>query len=173
MQPVMLNQGIANATQDQTDTIFVSLHDSLVPSVVIETIPMMLMTDGTASGNFTIAQTGHHYWIAVRHRNTIETWSSEPVLMTASSSYDFTFDASQAFANNMIELESGVWGFYSSDLNGDNYIDSFDYPMLDSDNINFATGYLISDINGDGFVDSFDFPIFDSNNINFVMAILP
>jgi len=58
-------------------------------------------------------------------------------------------------------------------MNQDEFVDSFDFPALDSDNLNFASGFLATDLNGDGFVDSFDFPIFDSNNINFVSSIHP
>ena len=93
--------------------------------------------------------------------------------MSASTSYDFSTADTQAYGSNMIEVENGVWAIYSGDINQDEFVDSFDFPSYDFDNLNFSSGYLATDMNGDGFVDSFDFPIYDSNNINFVSSAHP
>jgi hypothetical protein len=93
--------------------------------------------------------------------------------MSSVTSYDFTTAASQAFGDNMIEIETGVFAMYTGDMNQDEYIDAFDYPQYSDDNNNFASGYYSTDLNGDGFVDAFDYPVYSDNNNNFVMSIHP
>ena len=89
-------------------------------------------------------------------------------------SYDFSTAASQAYGNNQIEVEPVVFAIYSGDLNQDGFIDSFDFPALDSDIFNGVSGvYVNTDLNGDGFVDSFDFPVFDANSYNGVSVMTP
>lgn len=78
-----------------------------------------------------------------------------------------------AYADNQVEVEPGVFAMFSGDLNQDGYIDPFDYTILDSDNLAFAYGYVVSDLNGDGFVDPYDYVIFEKNNLNFVSSIHP
>jgi hypothetical protein len=93
--------------------------------------------------------------------------------MTSTTSYDFTTAASKAFGDNMIEVETGVFAMYSGDINQDEFVDPFDYPSFEFDNVTFATGYLNTDLNGDGFIDPFDYPVFELNNVNFVMSAHP
>jgi len=74
----------------------------------------------------------------------------------------------------MIEVDLGVWAFFSGDINQDGFVDSFDFPALDTDIFNGVNGlYVNTDLNGDGFVDSFDFPIFDANSYNGVSVMTP
>jgi hypothetical protein len=73
-------------------------------------------------------------------------------------------------------LETGVYGFYSGDLNQDGYIDIFDFPGYDAANQSgglYDGTYVVTDINGDGYVDIFDFPLYDSNNQQNVQAVTP
>jgi hypothetical protein len=86
--------------------------------------------------------------------------------------------ANNAYGDNQVVIDttaSGapIFAIYSGDMNQDGSIDIFDFPIYDSDNLNFATGYLVTDINGDGSVDIFDFPIYDANNLAFVGVIRP
>ena len=173
MTSVLQNQGVSNSLATQVDTITVELRDSINPSTVIASGKSLLMTNGNASITFNNLSTNHAMWIVIKHRNAIETWSGLPVALSPTTYYDFTNAASQAYGNNMAEVETGIWAFYSGDMNQDGFVDSFDFPAYDSDNLSFATGYLATDLNGDGFVDSFDFPTFDTNNINFISVINP
>ena len=43
----------------------------------------------------------------------------------------------------------------------------------ESDLLNFSSGYFATDINGDGFVDSFDYSIYEGNLLNFVQSVHP
>jgi hypothetical protein len=173
MQAVLANSGVSGVLGTEADTIVVELRDSLDPTVVVDAATVLLMTDGTATANFTAASEGVSYWIVIKHRSSIQTWSAAEVMMAATTSYDFTTSDVQAFGNNMKEVEPGVWALYCGDISQDEYIDNYDYPAYDSDNLNFAVGYFNTDLNGDGFVDNYDYPLYDVNNLNFVAAIHP
>ena len=173
MYPVLLNQGVVNSTGAETDTIVVELRDSLDPSVVVSSVTSLLMTDGTSVLSFNDINAGSSYWIVVKHRNSVQTWSANTVLMTDTTLYDFSISDTQAYANNMVEVEPGIWALYSADINQDEYVDSFDFPIFESDMLIFVSGYFNTDLNGDGYVDSFDFPLFELNMLNFVQSIHP
>ena len=171
MQPVLLNQGIGSSTS-KTDDITVELHDATTPFATVATTTGTLNTDGTVSLTFTPI-TGSYY-IAVKHRNSLQTWSANPVTVGQTPvSYDFSMAANKAFGNNMIQI-GAVWALYTGDINQDEFIDGFDYPAFDNDNLSGVTGvYSTTDMNGDGFVDGFDYPVFDNNNINGIESIHP
>ena len=168
-----MNEGL-NATPTQCDTVLVELHESTSPFNVAFTQNAILNTDGTLSLVFPSTAFGNAYYIGIKHRNSIETWSANPITLSANTNYDFTSSADQAFGDNQVEIESGVYAIYSGDLNQDGFIDSFDFPQLDTDIFNGVNGtYVNTDLNGDGFVDVFDFPVFDLNSSNGISVILP
>ncbi len=171
MQPVLLNQA-AGASATETDNITVQLHDANAPHALIATTTAMLNTDGTATATF--APVSGSYYIAILHRNTVQTWSANPVPVGAvPASYDFTTAANKAFGDNMVQIGS-VWAFYTGDLNQDEFIDVNDFPDFDNDSFNgVAFEYKATDMNGDGFVDVNDFPVFDNNSFNGVTSIHP
>jgi hypothetical protein len=171
MRAVMANQGVGSSSTD-VDDVTVELRDSITNALVVSTTAR-LKTDGTATATFVTAPSGSFY-IAVKHRNAIQTWSSAPQTVGATPlTYDFTTAANKAYGDNMIQLESGVYGFYSGDLNQDEAVDIFDFPLLLNDNDNFSSGYLSTDLNGDGAVDIFDFPLLLNNNDNFIYSSHP
>jgi hypothetical protein len=73
----------------------------------------------------------------------------------------------------MKELETGVWGFFSGDMNQDDSIDPTDYPLWESDSDAFSFGVYATDLNGDGSVDPTDYPLWESNSDNFIFAYYP
>jgi hypothetical protein len=171
MRAVMANQGVGSSATD-VDDVTVELRDSST-SAVVASVTARLHTDGTATATFVTAPSGSFY-IAVKHRNAIQTWSSASQTVGATPlTYDFTTAANKAYGDNMILLESGVYGFYSGDLNQDEAVDIFDFPLLLNDNDNFSSGYLSTDLNGDGTVDIFDFPLLLNNNDNFIYSSHP
>jgi hypothetical protein len=176
MKPVMANQLVPGATSEETDTITVELRDASSPSSVISSSNAVLMTNGMATGSFDGLAYGDSYWIVIRHRNGIQTWSSQPVILNQNEyRYDFSDAAFRAYGNNMKDVfNEGIWSLYTGDINQDEFIDIFDFPEYDSDNQNFINSvYAATDLNGDGFVDIFDFPVFDVNNQNFIMSLHP
>ena len=171
MRAVMANQGVGSSATD-VDDVTVELRNSTTNALVVSTTAR-LKTDGTATATFVTAPSGSFY-IAVKHRNAIQTWSATAQTVGATPlTYDFTTAANKAYGDNMIQLESGVYGFYSGDLNQDEAVDIFDFPLLLNDNDNLSSGYLSTDINGDGAVDIFDFPLLLNNNDNFIYSSHP
>ncbi len=161
MNSVNLNQGIGNNPND-VETIIVELRNSNTYELV-ESVDVILKTDGTAYCNFLTAPSGLFY-IVVRNNNIIQTWSANPLLIGATPLfYDFTSAANKAYGNNMVELETGVFGMYSGDINQDEVIDGSDAVELLNDVENSAFGDLATDLNGDGSVDNSDI-IYQSNN---------
>jgi hypothetical protein len=173
MTSALANAGVTGAVGTEADSITVQLRDSLDPTVVVDAVTTLLMTDGTAQVNFANASAGSSYWIVINHRSSIQTWSASQVLTSATTSYDFSSASSQAFGDNMKEVEPGVWAIFTGDMNQDGFVDNFDFDLFNNDNLNFAYGYYNTDLNGDAFVDNFDFDLFNSNNLNFIMAITP
>ncbi len=127
----------------------------------------------TGSFSFSVSQSGSYY-IAVRHRNSIETWSNIPVSFSHGSvrTFDFTSLQGNAFGNNTVQ-RSGKYCIYSGDANKDGTVDGFDLSMIDNDAFTFVSGYIQTDLDGDGFADASDAAIADNNAFNFVSKIVP
>jgi hypothetical protein len=172
MNSVLMNQGIS-VDANEMDTVTVQLRDQFDPTVVVATSVAVMNVNGEAS--FTIPGTviGGNYYIAVFHRNTVQTWSALPVTFAATTSYDFTTSASQAFGDNQVEVEPGVFAMYTGDLNQDENVDIADQPILETDISNFEFGYFVTDTNGDGNVDIADSPIMETNVGMFIYSAHP
>lgn len=170
MSPALYNQG-ETLNSSITDSILVELRDSIFPHNVLASTNAILQTNGNAMCTFATAPS-IPYYIAVKHRNSIQTWSKNPQPANTTS-YNFSTAATQAYGDNMVEVSSGVWAFYSGELNLDDNIDLLDISLLETDINNFAFGYLITDINGDGNVDLLDSPILESNVSNFIFSNHP
>ncbi|MFN3969123.1 beta strand repeat-containing protein [Flavobacterium sp.] len=170
MTAVKANEGVGTSTTD-VDDVTVELRDASTYAVVSSTTAV-LKTDGTVAAQL-VAPAGN-YFIAVKHRNAIQTWSAAAEAFgTSTATYDFSTAANKAYGSNMKNLGSGVFGFYSGDINQDESIDVGDFPALFSDNDNFISGYFNTDLNGDGTVDVGDFPILFLNSDNFIFSNHP
>jgi hypothetical protein len=156
------------------DTVMIELRNSTAPFAVADsatgvldsvTLSVQILFQNATSGS---------YYIAVKHRNSIETWSKTPRPYTVGSSliYNFTTAQTQAFGDNM-KLKGTKWVIFSGDVNQDGAVDATDVQTIDNDASNFVTGYVQTDLNGDGFVDGSDFTIGDNNAANFVGKITP
>lgn len=172
MAPVLLNQGVAGANANQTDQITVELRDPTTYTILGNT-DVIATKDGYATCFFQNLPSNSSYYIVVKHRNTIETWSAQPVSLSIITPYDFTTASSQAYGNNMKEIEPGIWAFYTGDINQDSFIDNSDYSLWETDANNFASGYYSSDLNGDGNVDNGDYTFWEENANNFIYSIHP
>ncbi len=171
MTPVMSNQGIAGATASQTDTITVELRNTTSPYAVASTLKTILNTNGTAVCNFPTSGT---YYIAVKHRNAVQTWSKNPVVLSAVPlTYDFSNALNKAFGDNQQPMGGGVFALFSGDLNLDENVDLLDLGILELDISTFAFGYYAADNNGDGNVDLLDSPVEEANINNFVFSNHP
>jgi hypothetical protein len=168
-----LIEGLYNGTTMVSDTVTVELRGSASPFNLLESKKVKLDSSGAGSINFTNAVNSTPYYIAVKHRNGIETWSaSAQTFSSGALSYDFTTAQSQAYGNNLI-LKSGKYCIYSGDINQDGLVDSGDLGTIDNDNINYVSGYTNTDVTGDGIVDSGDLGITDNNNSIYAGKVIP
>ncbi|MEZ5047275.1 MAG: hypothetical protein R2831_09830 [Chitinophagaceae bacterium] len=173
MQATLVNQGTSVNPTD-CDSVTIELHQATSPYTMAETFTGVLQTNGTITCTYPALVIGNSYYVVIKHRNSIETWSANPVLMSATTIYNFSTSATQAYGSNTIDAGAdGVYNIYNSDANQDGFIDIFDFLDWDTDNQNFASGNFVTDFNGDGFVDIFDFLVWDANNQNFVGINIP
>ena len=171
MRPVLANQGIGISATD-VDTVTIELRD-VVTKAIFATTTAMLQTNGTATATFNSSINGSYY-LAVKHRNTIQTWSANPITVSSSTPlYDFTDFASKAFGNNMVLVDANVWAFYSGDVNQDEGVDPSDYSLWELNANAFAFGNYATDLDGYGSVDPSDYSIWEMNSNNFVFSSHP
>jgi hypothetical protein len=168
-----LNKVNASISNSIADSIIVELHESTSPYATMYSSNGVLNTNGTASIAFPNSAIGSSYYIAIKHRNAIETWSAAPVAISNHTFYNFTTSASQAYGNNLSNMGDGVFGMYSGDINQDGSIDFNDYPDLDIANNSGVLGYNVNDLNGDASVDFNDYPILDINSNNGIIVMRP
>jgi hypothetical protein len=155
------------------DTITVNLHQSVVPYSLAYSVRTTLNTNGVANLSLPNWAYGNSYYLVVKHRNSVETWSASPVLMNDSIAYSFTSSASQAFGSNIASLGNGKFAIFSGDINQDGSVDFNDYPELDISSNNGNLGYYVTDLNGDASVDFNDYPIIDINSNNGIILARP
>ena len=140
-------------------------------------VTTLLHTNGNATIQFPAAVNGHSYYIAVKHRNSIETWSKLPVPFTSTTEYDFSTALSKAYDDGvntaMAAVGGTVYAIYSGDVNQDGAIDASDLGEVDNDNAIFAFGYNATDVNGDGATDASDLAIIDNNSQLFLFFARP
>ncbi len=172
LTPCLMNQGIGFGNSI-CDTIEVQLINPNTFTMVAST-KTIINTDGTAICGF--QNVGGLYYIVIKHRNTLPTWSSEPIAIAISGEntfYDFTNAANKVFGDNQYEIEPGIWAFYTGDVNQDENIDLLDLSLQEADINEFLFGYYATDINGDGNIDLLDLPILETNITNFIFSIHP
>ena len=167
-----LIQALYNGSVMVPDTVTVELHDASSLALVDQN-KGLLSASGTGTFTFNSAVNGSNYYIAVKHRNSIETWSASAQSFTSNAlSYNFTTAATQAYGSNLV-LKSGKYCIYSGDVNQDGLIDLSDLIAIDNDNANHITGYTNTDINGDSKVDQSDLNIAGNNNTNYFSKSVP
>jgi hypothetical protein len=173
MRPVLLNSGIGTSTTN-CDNITIELRNTTTPYALAHTFTGIITTNGVIRCAFPGNVTGSYY-VALRHRNALETWSKTPITFSNGGNYDFSTGVAQAYGDNMVNI-NGKWCMFSGDINSgpqDGNIDFIDYPVWETDANNFESGYFSSDLNGDGVVDFLDYPLWETNNNNFVSVMKP
>ena len=158
-----------------SDTIYAYLRNTFSPYGIIDSGKYKIDSlTFTGSVLFANAPTGNYY-IQIRHRNSIETWSKsggESYNIGTALNYDFTTAQSKAYGNNMMHKGS-VWNIYSGDVNQDGAVDLDDVVFVFNDVNNFVTGYTIGDLNGDGMTDLSDVLLTYNNSGLFIQVIRP
>jgi hypothetical protein len=155
------------------DQITVSLAESTAPNNVIAGSGLInLNIDGSCTAYFPVSVSGDYYLI-VKHRNSIESWSSNPVSIGETSvSYDFSDAINKVFGNNTI-LKGEKYCLYGGDVNQDGTLDTGDMTPVDNDASAYLSGYLVTDVNGDGIIDTADMTIVDNNAGTYISVARP
>ena len=135
----------------------------------------ILKTNGMAHFILPSSLTGDYY-IALKHRNSIEIWSALPVSFPSSNLYDFTL-SSNTFTDGLnipqkLMLD-GNYAMYCGDVNQDGTIDIFDQQNVENAVILFEFGYLLNDCNADGVEDLYDIQIIENNTSLFLFYARP
>ncbi|MFM9056141.1 MAG: hypothetical protein ACKOQY_05570, partial [Bacteroidota bacterium] len=89
MSSALANSGVST---DFTiaDSITVELHSSVSPFETLHSLATVLHINGSATCVFPAVVYGGSYYVVLRHRSSVETWSKSPVLFSeAVKSYDF------------------------------------------------------------------------------------
>lgn len=159
------------------DSVSVELRNPNPPYALINDVD--IFSWGLVGGKFNVrvplgnAIPGNSYYVVLKHRNSIATWSAAPVTIGIDSTlYDFTTSVNQAYGNNMTIVD-GLASFYSGDINQDGTIDAEDLSQVENDAANSLSGYVVSDLNGDNFVDAGDLSVVDNNAYIGVYSVIP
>lgn len=172
MSPVLSNEGVG-FDSTLTDSITVEIHSATAPYDLVKATQCVIGVNGVCTAIFPNTLPGSYY-VVVKHRNSIETWSANSVAIgNTPVLYDFSSLQSKSYGGNMRELELNVWGLYSGDVNQDNNIDLLDVGQVEGDIENFLFGYVPSDVNGDGNVDLLDASTVEVNSSNFIYSNHP
>ena len=160
------------------DTVIVYLRNAVSPFAKIDSSKKQMFGPGTGQEfSFNNAQNNIPYYIEVKHRNALETWSADPVTFVSdNASIAFSVDAVYAYGNNEIQVDAdpyNVFAFYSGDVNHDGTIDLTDVLLIYNNANSFVTGYVTTDLTGDSIVDLTDLLIAYNNAAAFVGVVRP
>lgn len=154
------------------DTVRIYLRSASPPYSIIDSAKSFLDTSGNGIiKNIFLNAPGGQYYIVVKHRNSIETWSNQSISFPTYD-YDFTTGANQAFGNNQV-LKGSKYCMYSGDVNQDGFVDVVDMSISDNAAFNGLSGYIQPDVNGDLFVDLSDLTVVDNNAFDFRAVVRP
>jgi len=168
-------EDISSTPANMTDWILLELRDKTDPTVIIARRAALLLYDGNIvdiNMDSSISFTGiaaDNYYLCVHHRNHMPVMSANPIAIPNASVYDFSdtlnFPPCGGGSQALIELETGIFGMISGDVNSDGTL-KYSGPGNDrglvlqrivnetgSTNItNTINGYYDEDINMNGIV---------------------
>jgi hypothetical protein len=152
-----------NPNDTIADTITVGLASPTTKQILWSS-KSIVNTSGTANVLFPQPALGQSYYIVVKHRNSLETWSLGTFAFNSPDTiYDFSNGANKAYGNNMIQVESGVYAIHSGDINQDGIINNADFAAVDNAlGLGINTGYISTDVNGDGILESTDYSFIEN-----------
>ncbi len=178
MSTTLYNLGLANQI-DEADSVELNLWrpanlNNLQPNFSIKGI---LKSNGQLFVSLPAGNFGQQFYVAIKHRNSIETWSASPILIQDTTFYDFSNSSIAAFNDGinppLKNSNENVYLIYSGDLNRDGAVDIFDMQVAENAASNFEFGYNVSDCNGDGSSDIFDMQIVENNATLFIFYARP
>ena len=171
-------EGIYNSTTNKMvkDTARVYLRSSTAPFSLVDSSKCYLDSTGYGVFYFSNAVNSVPYYIVVKHRSSIEVWSSTAKSFNADIlSYNFTTGYNMAYGSNSVLIDNSPlkYGFYSGDVNQDGQINLNDVVLIQNDVNLFKSGYLASDLNGNNILELTDVIAASNNAADFVHKISP
>ncbi len=162
----------------RADTLKVYLRTAVSPYSIVDSSKQELNNTGKGDFFFPNVISGTNYYLSLKHRNSIETWSASGQWITFNSdtaSYDFIPSASKAYGSNQNQVNTSPvrYAIYSGDVNQDNQINLTDITAVYNSALNFTNGYVITDITGDNSTDLTDITLAYNNSTNFITAVMP
>jgi hypothetical protein len=164
---------------NKRDTVTIEVRHSFFPYDLVSSFKSRLDSVNLSTFSIQAVRTffepGWSYYVVVKHRNSIETWTPLVPPFNRGGSinqYNMINSASSAYGNNL-KLVNSTYCIYSGDVNQDKVIDLKDLILVYEDSKKFVTGYFKTDLNGDNIVNSADLDIVYNNSINFISAIIP
>lgn len=158
------------------DTVTVLLRNSFTPYAITDSIKGYLDSLGKGIFPTSYASGASNYYIVVRHRNSLETWSKTSQSFNSGyMNYDFSTQVTQAYGNNIVQIDTSPvrFGNYSGDVNQNGVIDLTDIIQIYNDASGFKTGYRSTDTNGDNSISLTDVLICYNNSVGFRSVIRP
>lgn len=154
-----LKNQLAGSDSTVADEIVVELHDAKAPHNTLHCVTADLKTDGSLTARLPAIFSGKPYFIAIKHRSALETWSATAPELKDGYHYDFSSAAGKAYGSNQIQVAENQFAFYSGDIDQDGMIALGDSEVIEDEASNFKSGKFTSDLNGDGNVDILDISV--------------
>jgi len=162
----VLMEGFWNGTTQVQDTVTGYLAAPGSPHAFADSGKLYLSAAGTGMLVFPNAPSGNYY-LVIRHRNHLETWSAESMPLakttTSYSAYDYSTGPGQAYGLNALKQVGSVYVTWGGDVNQDHVVDFRDRNL--TWNNRGQSGYYSSDCNGDNTTDSTDYNIVQDNRL--------
>lgn len=169
----VLIEGFYNKITMTSDTVTVELRNTSAPYTLVDQAKINLNSSGQGTVKFFNALNETPYYLVIKHRNALETWSASPQTFANNTmSYDFTNDASKAFGSNL-KLVGTKWCIFGGDINQDGAVNLQDLNLVFLDNVTGTAGYASSDLNGDYYTDVDDLSRVFINNVLGIMIKKP
>ena len=156
------------------DTVSVLIRNAAAPYDIKDSSRGYIDPTGTVTLNYSNILNGVNYYLVVKHRNSIETWSRSggEVFTGSTLNYDLTTSASQAYGNNQ-KLVGSKYSVYTGDVNQEGSVDLTDIITIYNDAGLFASGYINTDLNYDNLADLTDIIYAYNNSSMFVAVVRP
>lgn len=159
------------------DTVQVYIRSFTSPFGIVDSAKGPVTMSGNVMLNFGNVQNNVNYFVVVKHRNSIETWSRPNGVMFTGDhlNFDFSLSNGQSYGANQKQVDQTpvTYSFFGGDANQDGNVDVSDIVNVYNDVLNVASGYLDTDMTGDNFVDAQDLILTYNNARNVVGVARP
>jgi hypothetical protein len=127
-----------------------------------------LVADNGNSLYISVKSAPGDYYLVIRHRNHASVMSADKLngltWGVTSSSYNFTGGTAQFYGTGGAkQIETGVWGMWSGDVNQDQQVTTSDYTSWYNAARAGQSGYRVTDLNMDAQVTTSDYTIWYNN----------